>query len=249
MRSHRTEHALLAILVSLTLLVLGSGSTASAGESAHQRAHAARGKTLLLTFDHRETLKRGSIVRDDSGHRHGGRVLTRAGGGLRAVPGLSRRGVGFPVHCCGRAIVQVADGKGLDPRRRMFVFGAAVKLGRAQARAASNVVQKGFFHQPGGQYKLQLLAGGIPSCVVYGGRGRVTVKAHASVADRRWHRLSCLRTPTRVQLRVDGKAVAGSKGVAGFVGNAAPVRIGGKKVTPGNKQYRGALDNVFLRLL
>jgi Concanavalin A-like lectin/glucanases superfamily len=248
-RSHRIDYRLLttlAVLASLTLTLAAVGSGPAAGV---HRAHVAPGTTVLLTFDHRESLKRGTVVRDQSGHRHGGTVLTRNGGALRRVDGLSHRGIGFPVRCCGRAIVQVHDGAGLDPRHRPFVFGAAVRLGRVRARSASNVVQKGYFNQAGGQYKLQLLAGGVPSCVLYGGKGRITVKGSGSIADGAWHRIACLRAPKRVQLRVDGRAVAGARGVVGFIGNAAPMRIGGKKVTVRNKQYRGSLDNVFLRLL
>jgi hypothetical protein len=118
-----------------------------------------------------------------------------------------------------------------------------------QARVESNVVQKGYFRQAGGQYKLQLLDGGVPSCVLYGGRGRVVLEGRRSIADRSWHRLTCLRTPARVQLRVDGKVVAGVRRTVGFISNDAPVRIGGKKVKRGNDQYHGAVDSVFLRLL
>jgi hypothetical protein len=204
---------------------------------------------MLLTFDDNKSLKRGAVVQDASGHGHRGVVLTAAGGSIRSIPGRFHRAAAFPVRCCGRAIVQVADGKGLDPRRRSFVFGAAVRLGPVQARPDSNVVQKGYFHQAGGQYKLQLLAGGAPSCVLYGGKGRVILRGARSIADRSWHRLACLRTPTRIQLRVDGKVVAGARQTVGFIGNDAPVRIGGKKIKPGNDQYHGAVDSVFLRLL
>jgi hypothetical protein len=156
------------------------------------------GTHMLLTFDQHGPLKRGTVVRDASGHRHGAVVLARRGGTLRAVQGLYRRAAAFPRLCdptCGRAIVQVADRKGLDPRRHRFVFGAAIKATRYQARPGGNVVQKGCFRQDGGQYKLQLNPGGLPSCVVYGGRGRVIVNGARSVADGRWHRLSCTRMP------------------------------------------------------
>jgi hypothetical protein len=212
-------------------------------------ASAPSGLRMLLTFDQHESLKRGTLVRDASGHRHGGVVFVRNGGELRPVAGSSRRGAAFPSRCCARAIIEVHDGNGLDPRHRPFVFGAAVRVGPDRARTGSNVVQKGYFKQAGGQYKLQLLAGGIPSCVVYGGKGRVVLKGAKSIADRSWHRLTCLRTPTRVQLRVDGKAVAGVAQTVGFIGNSAPLRIGGNKVKSGNQQYRGAIDSVFLRLL
>jgi hypothetical protein len=61
--------------------------------------------------------------------------------------------------------------------------------------------------------------------------------------------MSCVRSPTAVALWVDGKRAATAAGATGFIGNDAPVRIGGKKIKPGNKQYHGALDSVFLRFL
>jgi hypothetical protein len=234
------------VLAACAALLAAAVQPPAAG--AHQRHRVPRGTHMLLTFDHNKSLKRGTVIRDDSGHRHRGVVLTAHGGSIRSVPGVFHRAAGFPVRCCGRAIIQVADRKGLDPRRRPFVFGAAVKLGHVQARGDSNVVQKGFFRQAGGQYKLQLDAG-VPSCVMYGGKGRVILAGRKSVADRSWHRLSCLRTPTRIQLRVDGKVVAGAKATVGFIGNDAPIRIGGKKIKRGNDQYHGAIDSVFLRLL
>jgi hypothetical protein len=204
---------------------------------------------MLLTFDDNKSLKRGTVVPDASGHGHRGVVLTAAGGAVRPIRGRFHRSAAFPARCCGRAIIQVADSKRLDPRHRAFVFGATVRLGPVQARPDSNVVQKGFFRQAGGQYKLQVLAGGAPSCVLFGGKGRVILRGRRSIADRSWHRLTCQRTPTRVQLRVDGKVVAGAQQAVGFISNDAPVRIGGKKIKAGNDQYHGVVDNVFLRLL
>ena len=227
-----------------------AGPAAGAAEGAAKRVPP--GTHLLLTFDNREPLKRGTVVRDASGHHHGGVVLARHGGGLRPVSGWFKRAAAFPRLCesgCGRAIVQVADGRGLDPRRHPFVFGAAVKATRHQARLGGNIVQKGFFKQAGGQYKLQLDTGGIPSCVVFGGRGRVIANGTRTVADGRWHRLTCTRRPGWVTLRVDRKVAAVVRGATGFIGNAVPVRVGGKKTGPGNDQFHGAVDSVFLRLL
>jgi hypothetical protein len=235
--------------VTATALAIAGGVSATPAVAVHRPEPRIK---MLLTFDHREPLKRGTVVRDASGHRHGGVVLTRRGGSLRPISGWFKRGVAFPRLCdpgCGRAIVEVADRTALDPRRHPFVFGAAVRATRHQARSGGNVVQKGYFHQAGGQYKLQLYVGGVPSCVVFGGRGRIIVNGTRSVADGRWHRLSCTRRPGWVALRVDGKVNAVVRGATGFVGNTTPVRVGGKKTGPGNDQFHGAVDSVFLRFL
>jgi hypothetical protein len=229
-----------------------AGSAQPSAGAAEGSRSVPSGTHMLLTFDHREALKRGTVVRDASGHHHGGVVLTRHGGTVRAVSGWFKRAAAFPRLCdpgCGRAIVEVADRKGLDPRRHRFAFGAAVKATRHQARFGGNVVQKGYFNSAGGQYKLQLYRGGVPSCVVFGGKGRIIVNGTRSVADGRWHRLSCTRKPGWVTLRVDGKVNALVRGSTGFIGNAVPLRIAGKKVKPGNDQFHGAVDSVFLRFL
>jgi hypothetical protein len=209
------------------------------------------GTRMLLTVDHRESLKPGTLVRDESGFRHSGMILSAHGGTLRAVRGTSGRGVGFPrvCHGCGRTIIEVENARGLNPRMRSFLFGATVRVGPKRAAVGSNFIQKGFYSETGGQYKLQLRSGGVPTCRMYGAAGRLVVNGHASVADGTWHKVTCLRLPGRVQLRVDGKIVAGVKGPTGLIDNDQPLRIGGKKLTAPNKQFRGSLDNAFIRLL
>jgi hypothetical protein len=237
-----------ALLVAVTAGVVALAGAEPSAVAVHRPPGGTR---VLFTFDNGETLRPGTVVRDASGHRHAGRVMVRRQASLRTGPGWFHRGAVYPGRCdgCGRAIIEVPDGRGLDPRRATFVFGAAVRVTARQARLGSNVVQKGYFNQAGGQYKLQLLAGGAPSCVVNGGLGRVIVRATKSVADRRWHRLGCTRTPHAVQLRVDGKLRASARGRTGWVGNDAPIRVGGKKVEPANKQYHGDVDSVFVRVV
>jgi hypothetical protein len=242
----RTRPTAAAFVLVVTLALAAGGAEPSAA-AAPAAVRVSPGTSMLLTFDHSESLKRGTWVRDESGHGHGGVVRARNGGSVRPAAGWFRRGAAFPAGCCGRAIVEVADGKGLDPRRRPFAFGAAVKATWRQGRPGGNVVQKGYFNQAGGQWKLQLDPGGLPSCVVAGARGRVIAVGRRSVADGRWHRLVCTRGPRSVALRVDGKVVRIVTRATGFIGSAMPVRVGGKRVKPGNDQFHGALDSVFLR--
>jgi hypothetical protein len=239
-------------------VVVGAACAAlvAAGVAAETAATAAphkppSGTRMLLTFDHGESLKPRTLVRDESGFRHPGMILSVHGGALRAVHGPSGRGVAFPRAChgCGRAVIEVENARGLNPRMRSFLFGASVRVGPKRAAVGSNFIQKGFYSETGGQYKLQLRPGGVPTCRMYGAAGRLIVNGDASIADGTWHKVTCLRLPGRVQLRVDGKLVAGVKGSTGAIDNDQPLRIGGKKLTAPNKQFHGALDSAFVRLL
>jgi concanavalin A-like lectin/glucanase superfamily protein len=218
-------------------------ASATAGDGHKLRATAYQ---FLLTFDNHETLKTGTLVVDASGHKHGGVILTH-GGKLTAKPGIRGRGSQFPHR--GRAIIQIANRKSLNPRSRGFVFGAALRLGPTRAASRSNIVQKGYYNQAGGQWKLQLASGGVPVCVIYGDAGRIKAVARHGVGDGRWHRVSCARTSTGVTVWIDGKHAGRVDGLTGRIANDSPVRVGGKKVTAGNKQFRGRLDNVYMRLL
>jgi Laminin G domain len=201
---------------------------------------------FLLTFDNRESLRSGTRVVDASGHRHGGLVVTESAK-LTAKPGIARRGAQFPHR--GRAIVQIPSGKGLNPKQKSFIFGAALRVGAQQAVTGSNIVQKGFYNQSGGQYKLQLAGGGVPVCVVFGNAGRVKAVATRGVANGRWHRVSCSRTPTGVTVWIDGKRSGSTAGLTGGISNTSPIKVGGKKVSAGNKQFRGRVDNVYMRFV
>jgi len=204
---------------------------------------------LRFNFDNGESLRPGTRVRNVSG-LGAGRVLVAGGGRLQRVQGITRHGAKFPAACrgCGRAIIEAPDRAALDPRRSDFTFSAAVRMAPREGRHRSNIVQKGYFRQPGGQYKLQIDFG-RPSCVVRGGAGRVFARSTVNLADRRWHTVTCHRWGSAVLLRVDGKVRARVRGATGWLANESPVRIGGKKVTSGpNDQYRGRLDNVFVRI-
>src|SRR5919199_5723063 len=198
---HRTiGFAVTAVSAAFVAAVLGPPGDAGAA-AAHRPPPGTR---LLLTFDNGESLQAGTMVRDTSGHHHPGQIIARKAAGLRAVKGWRLRGAGFPCRGCGHVIIEVADAPGLNPYVRPFVFGAAVRVGPKRAETGSNFMQKGRYFQTGGQYKLNLRPGGIPRCIVAGARGRVIVIGRRSIADGGWHRVSCLRTPTGLRLRVDG---------------------------------------------
>ena len=239
----------LLVTVSTALLLLAPTAPTASGFSAATTSATLLARTqLLLNFDNGETLRPGTLVRNVAG-RANGRVLVARSGRLRVAQGLTGRGALFPRECsrCGRAIIEVPDGRRLDPGRSTLSFGAAVRMTPREGSHRSNIVQKGYFQQAGGQYKLQIDFG-RPSCVVRGKAGRLIARAAVNVADRRWHTVSCQRRLRSIVLRVDGRIRARVKGATGWIANEAPVRIGGNKVASGpNEQYHGSIDRVFVR--
>ncbi len=212
-----------------------------------------KGTVLRYNFDNGESLNAGTRVRDVSGNRHHGTVIVSGRGNLRSVPGVTGRAAKFPRKCkgCGRGIIEASDARGLEPRKRAFSFGAAVRVTDRQAARGKdpNIIQKGLLKQRGGQWKLELV-GSRPRCIIQGRAGKVEVSSTVSVDDGTWHSLQCARKGPTVTLRIDGVVVNQGTGRTGRIVNDAPVRLGGKGVagSGGNDQYHGALDNVFVKI-
>ncbi len=228
------------------LLTLAAPSVPSSAVDPGSNRVARQGDQVSFTYE-RGSLRPGSVVRNVSGRLHG-RVVVADGGRLRPATGRPGRSAKFPCVGCGRAIIEVPDRSSLDPGTRAFQFGTDVWMTRGERRQRTNVVQKGYFDQHGGQYKLQIDYG-RPNCVIRGTEGLAIARATVNVANRRWHRITCSRTGDQVVLRVDGVIRAQVTAPTGAVANGAPVRIGGKNVVrPGNDQYHGRLDDVFIRI-
>jgi hypothetical protein len=222
------------------------GTTAAADAASSPAKLRASAFQFLLTFDNKEPLRAGTRVVDASGHKHGG-VIAVHRGKITPTRGVVRRGAQFPHQ--GRAIIQIADRKGLDPGSRSFLFGGFIKVAASMATTGANLVQKGYYKQAGGQWKLQLLGGGVPACVINGDGGRVKAAAKRSVANGKWHKVTCSRTSTGVTVWIDGKRAGSARGATGRIASVAPVKIGGKKVKAPNKQFHGRIDSVFMRFV
>ena len=187
------------------------------------------------------------------------------------VPDSARGSVAtFPEPCsptasaaCPKAMIRtdLALSDDLNPGSRPFSFGAVLMMEPSDLTGGSNVVQKGLFDDPGGQWKLQVDsapgAPGQPSCSVRGTvDGEPATPVHveawkADVTDGGWHRVVCRRTEDdRLAIFVDG-AEENSKPFpqGASIRNDASVNIGAKHLEgDNNDQFHGALDRVFFRL-
>lgn len=212
---------------------------------------------LLIDFENAESLAPGTVVVDSSGFGHNGTVRGLNGGAPQPVagegPGTAAK---FPGRCevagCPRTLVEVPDDAQLNPGLRPFRYGASIRLQPYQTSVGANVVQKGRYGDPDGQWKLQVDGlSGRPSCVISGPRDgsyqRAIVKSPRSIADGDWHGVACARSADAVELTVDGIVVGRQAFAAVQLSSGAPVTIGSKTVNRlDNDQFHGALDDIYL---
>ena len=202
-----------------------------------------------------------TTVVDDSGKGHTGTAVTANGGQITAVaPG--RDGIGqavqFPAVCpgdaCAKAVITSPDAADLNPGTAAFTYGAWINVTLAELTTdhGSNVYQKGL--STTSQWKLQLdnPATGAPSCVVReaGGLNPVVVLSSIGVADGNWHKVSCQRTASSLDILVDS-VVRGSTALAAAYAISPAgqqVTLGAKSAGKNNDQYHGRLDDVYYNL-
>jgi hypothetical protein len=119
-------------------------------------------------------------------------------------------------------VPDAADGS-LDPGTGNFTvefrFRTTVKFG--------NVIQKGQNKDAGGQVKFQQ-PGGYMSCMFKSPTGQAAIKATKPTNDGQWHTIKCVRTPTEVDLYIDGVFNARIRHTTGNIDNKKPWTIGGK---------------------
>ena len=216
----------------------------------------AAGDQLRITFDQGDPLTPNTRVTDVSGLGNHGVVRTKYGGTILPLNGSA---ADFPNPCsyepCPNAMIEIADSGSLDPGTASFEWGADIKMKSTETADGENVLQKGRWGEPGGQWKLQVdKAGGKPSCVVSGFRNgvesRVVLKSPVGVADNVWHEVICRRTGGGIEIQIDGVVRATAAMPLVTLASSATVTIGAKEVlAKDNDQFLGRLDNVFMRLI
>lgn len=213
--------------------------------------------TLWLSFEDEDLTFEGDPQYPDAlGKPYAGVVVTANDGAVDVVAGAGGTGdgIGFPERCdepvgCPRAMVEVAPDPALDPGAGDFEFGAAVWLAPDQTTKGSNIVQRGRFDSRGGLWKLQVdSVEGRPSCVVRSeGEDPLIVRSSVRVSDSSWHRVSCRRDASGIEIEVDGDAERAT-GPTGSVDSELPLRIGSPGVGDQDDQFHGRVDDVFLRI-
>ncbi len=120
-------------------------------------------------------------------------------------------------------VIVIEDDQNLDPRDDTYT----VEIRYRTKEKFGNITQKGQAKTVGGQWKIQN-PGGRPSCLYKGSIRRGAVRSQVPLNDNRWHVLGCVKTPTQVELWVDGVRVGRKRATVGYIDNSFPMTIGGK---------------------
>ncbi|KRF04712.1 hypothetical protein ASG88_21120 [Nocardioides sp. Soil777] len=140
-------------------------------------------------------------------------------------------------------VIVIPDNPSLDPRTDTFT----VEIRYRTKEKFGNITQKGQSASPGGQWKIQN-PGGLPSCLYKGSLTRGAVRSPIALNDNAWHVLRCVKTPTAVELWVDGVRVGRKLGAVGTIDNKIPMTIGGKincdQITVTCDYFSGQIDYV-----
>lgn len=142
-------------------------------------------------------------------------------------------------------IIQVADNPFLDPRGDTFT----VEIRYRTQENFGNIIQKGQSASVGGQWKIQNPMG-LPSCLFKSPSGQAGVRSTINLSDNLWHTLTCVRTPTRVTMYIDGVFHKRRIANTGTIDNKVAMTIGGKincdQVVTTCDYFSGMIDYVKL---
>ena len=120
-------------------------------------------------------------------------------------------------------VIVIPDNPNIEPLTDTYT----VELRYRTKENFGNITQKGQATTRGGQWKIQNPQG-RPSCLYTGSIQRGAVRAPSPLNDNAWHVLRCVKTPTAVELWVDGVRVGRKNGAVGTIDNRSPMTIGGK---------------------
>ena len=107
-----------------------------------------------------------------------------------------------------------------------------------------DLIRKGDFPTPGGEYKMEYQESGQASCGFKGSAHYAEIIAGPALNDGQWHTITCVKTSSDIELIVDGQAYSQAANV-GSIANTDPVIIGSH---PGADWYLGSLDEASIRI-
>jgi hypothetical protein len=119
-------------------------------------------------------------------------------------------------------INDAADGS-LDPGTGNF----SVEVRYRSTAKFGNMIQKGQAKTTGGQVKFQQPKG-VMSCMFKSPTGTAAIGSKTALNDGQWHVVKCVRTPTMVEMYVDGVFRNRIRHTTGNINNTKAWTVGGK---------------------
>jgi hypothetical protein len=225
----------LALTVASLAIVTASNSapSATASSKATKAVQPARARAVALW--HMDELS-GNVMRDSIRHHDGRLKFVQLG-----LPGFSGTAYGFNGSS---SYVSVPSASDLNPHRKRIVIIMHLKTRSAPAKPDWDLIRKGHYPTPGGEYKVEYQLSGRVTCAFNGSADYAQLTAGPALDDGRWHTIKCIKTHSRIKTVVDGRKFSRSAKV-GKIANAARLTIGAR---PGSEFFKGSLDEAKIKI-
>ena len=178
----------------------------------------------------------GTVMNDSIGGHNGALHSVQTG-----VPGFAGTAYGFNGS---NSYVSVPSASDLNPGSANITITIQVNTTFAPATPDWDVIRKGLYTTPGGEYKMEYQPSGQASCGFNGSSNYGELTAGPALNDGQWHTVQCVKTASAIKLVVDGQAF--SKAVTiGSIANTVALPIGAR---PGSEFFKGSLDEASVQI-
>lgn len=137
--------------------------------------------------------------------------------------------------------VSVPSTSSLNAGSRRIKITIHLKTSNKPATPDWDLVRKGTYSSPGGEFKVEYQPSGQATCAFKGSR-YAELTAGPSLADNKWHTVICIKDQSAIKLMVDGKTFSQSSTI-GSISNSDPVVLGAH---PGSEFFKGMLDEASI---
>ncbi len=202
-------------------------------------AASASASTSPVALWHMDELS-GSVMDDSIGDHDGALHSVQLG-----LPGFSGTAYGFTGSSGSggsNSYVSVPSASDLNPGSADVSITVRLKATDTPAMPDWDLIRKGYYTTPGGEYKMEYQPTGQASCGFKGSITYAELVAGPALNDGQWHTIQCVKTFSQVKLVVDGQEFSKTTTV-GTIANTDPVVIG---AYPGSEFFKGSLDEAVI---
>src|SRR3954451_1336932 len=156
------------------------------------------------------------------------------------LPGFAGTAFGFT----GSSYASVPSASDLNPGTATVTITIHLKATSVPATPDWDLIRKGLYTSPGGEYKMEYQPTGQASCGFKGSANYGELITGPALNDGQWHTVQCVKTSSDIRLIVDGQTFSKAFNI-GSIANTDAVPIGAR---PGSEYFKGSLDEAGIQV-
>ena len=197
-----------------------SAGSANARSSASTTVQAGVTQAQLVALWHMDELS-GTVMHDSIAGHDGS--LNSVQKGLTGFSGTAYGFSGSSGAGGSNSYVSVPSASDLNPGSKNVTVTIHLNTTRAPATPDWDVIRKGLYTSPGGEYKMEYQPSGQASCGFKGSTAYAELMAGPPINDGQWHTVQCVKTSSDIKVVVEDRSSRG------------PPRLGRSRTTTGSR--------------